>query len=56
MKIRPMGADLFHADGGTERHGEAKWLSSILRTSLKTATERYEVLKERFYEVRSTVF
>jgi len=23
MKIRPMGAELFHADGRTDRHGEA---------------------------------
>jgi len=24
MKIRPVGADLFHADGRTDRHDEAK--------------------------------
>ena len=23
MKIRPMGAELFHEDGRTDRHGEA---------------------------------
>jgi len=24
MKIRPVGAELFHADGQTDRHDEAK--------------------------------
>jgi hypothetical protein len=24
MKIRPVGAELFHADGRTDRHEEAK--------------------------------
>ena len=28
MKIRPVGAELFHADGQTDRHGEANSRSS----------------------------
>jgi hypothetical protein len=35
MKIRPVGAQLFHADRRTDRH-EAKSLFAILRTSLQS--------------------
>ena len=28
MKIRPLGADLFHTDGQADRHGEASSTSS----------------------------
>ena len=36
MKIRPLEAELFHADGRTDRHDEAnKSLFAILRTRLK---------------------
>ena len=37
MKIRPVGAELFHADERTDRHYEANSsLSQFLRTRLKT--------------------
>ena len=37
MKIRPVGAELFDADGRTDRHDEANsLLFAILRTRLKT--------------------
>ena len=39
MKIRQVTAELFHADGGTDRHEEAEWsLWAILRTRLKIYT------------------
>jgi hypothetical protein len=34
MKIRPVGAELFHADGRTDRHDETKSLFAILRRRL----------------------
>jgi hypothetical protein len=38
MKIRPVGAELFHADGRTDRHDEANsCFFAILRTRLKTS-------------------
>ena len=37
MKIRPVGAELFHADGVTDRYDEANGrFNEILRTRLKT--------------------
>jgi hypothetical protein len=35
MKIRLVGAELFHADGRMDRHDEVKSLLDILRTRLK---------------------
>jgi len=36
MKIRPAGAELFHADGKADRHNEANSrFSQILRTRLR---------------------
>jgi len=35
MKIRPVEVELFHADGRTDRHYEARILLAILRTRLK---------------------
>lgn len=35
MKIRPVGDDLFHAHGQTDRHDETKSFFEILRTHLK---------------------
>jgi len=36
MKIRPVGAELFHADGRTDGHDEAKNRVSQFVNSLKT--------------------
>ena len=37
MKIRPAGAELFHADGQTDRYDEANSrFFAVLRTCLKT--------------------
>jgi hypothetical protein len=38
MKIRPVGAELFRADGRTDGYGEAnsRFLQFLLRTGLKT--------------------
>jgi len=37
MKIRPVGAELLHADGQTDRHGEANSrFFAVLRTHLKS--------------------
>jgi hypothetical protein len=36
MKIRPVGAELFHADGRTDGHDETKSFFVILRTRLQT--------------------
>jgi hypothetical protein len=36
MKIRPVGAKLFHADGKTDSHG--KTFRKILRTRIKNST------------------
>jgi len=39
MKIRPVGDELSHADGGTERHDEANsCLPQVLGTRLKMFT------------------
>jgi len=35
MKIHPVGDDLFHSDGQTNRHDETKSFFEILRTHLK---------------------
>jgi len=34
MKIRSVGAELFHTDAQAERHGDVKSLSAILRRRL----------------------
>jgi hypothetical protein len=36
MTTRPVGTELFHADGRAHRHDEAQSLSEILRTLLKS--------------------
>jgi len=36
MKIRPVGAELFHAIGQTDRHDDDKSFSAIFRKRLKS--------------------
>jgi hypothetical protein len=43
MKISPVGAELFHANGQSDRHDKTKPLFTILRTRLKTDTCDYTV-------------
>ena len=48
MKIRPIGAELFHAEGQTERHDEAtSRFSRFLLKRLKTERSLTKVLRER---------
>ena len=47
-KIRPVGAELFYADGQTGRHNETKIAFAILATRLKIILHR-----ARFYTNRS---
>jgi len=35
MKIRPVGAEFFHADGQTDRYGETQSIFAILRTRIR---------------------
>jgi len=35
-KIRPVGAELFHLNGRTDRHNKGKLISVILRTRIQT--------------------
>jgi hypothetical protein len=36
MKIRPVGAEMFHADSQTDSHDETVTFRNFLRTRLKT--------------------
>jgi hypothetical protein len=40
MKIRPVGAELIHADGQTDRHDKTNGLFAILRNAPKSVTHR----------------
>jgi hypothetical protein len=49
MKIRPVGAELFHADGQTDRHDEANSRSSQFGKALinsLTATNSFACVKD----------
>ena len=47
MKIRPVGAELFHADGRTDRHDDAnRRFSQFCEKRLKAATETSSLLLE----------
>jgi hypothetical protein len=50
MKIRPMGAELFHADGQTDSHNEAN--RRLLRTRLKIEFQKKNVGKQIHFTIR----
>jgi len=43
MKIRPVGAELFHVDGRTDRHDEANIRSCIVNTPKKWLEMYFEL-------------
>ena len=51
MKIHPVGAELFHADGQTDRHDEAKTLFVISRNRPKNipACSKHQKVSEQIY-------
>ena len=48
MKIRPVGAEVIHADGQTDRHDEANSCISQLRERAWNVLRLYTHLKEQF--------
>jgi len=50
MKIRPLEVDLFHADGRTDRHDDAKqFFFTILRKHLRREQEPFFLLFRMCY-------
>ena len=50
MKIRPVTADLFHADRQTDRHDESNSRFAILRMSLKKEGIYTNATSEEFFK------
>ena len=48
MKIRPVGAELFHADGLTDRHEEANSrISQLCEGAKNLLMEKYNVMRDK---------